>query len=187
VKGRWAQGLEPRYFVWVIKERLAASERPGGYARNHRKVRREEEILWLRQQGFTRVLSLLESPHNLKAYDDMGLPCDHVPLGRAGTYSHRLPDVYEAVAALAESPTQRVLVHHEEFGDVLAGVIAGYLLYQGLVTHGPHAITLVERLVGRQMGPPGRQVVAVTIEDGIRRAPAARRPTLPSLDLSEVV
>jgi hypothetical protein len=45
MKGRWAQGLEPRSFCWVIKERLAASERPGGFARNHRKVRRQEELI----------------------------------------------------------------------------------------------------------------------------------------------
>jgi hypothetical protein len=74
---------------------------------------------------------------------------------------------------------------------VLAGMIAGYLLYQGLVTHGPHAITLVERLVGRQMGPPGRQVVAVTIDERIRRSatPRPRQPTLdPTFpDLSQVV
>ena len=71
MKGRWAQGLEPRAFCWIIKDRLAASERPGGFARNHRKVRRQEEIIWLRQHDFTSVLSLLESPHNLHAYDEM--------------------------------------------------------------------------------------------------------------------
>jgi hypothetical protein len=120
----------------------------------------------------------------------MGLPCDHVPLGRPATYAQRLPDVYEALAALVERPTERVLVHHEEFGDVLSGVIAGYLLYQGLVTHGPHAITLVERLVGRQMGPPGRQVVAATIDEHIHRGSTPRpsgtlTPTF--TDLSHVV
>ena len=47
MKGRWAQGLEPRAFCWIIKDRLAASERPGGFARNHRKVRRQEELIWL--------------------------------------------------------------------------------------------------------------------------------------------
>ena len=47
VRGRWAQGLEPRGFCWIIKDRLAASERPGGFARNHRKVRRQEELIWL--------------------------------------------------------------------------------------------------------------------------------------------
>jgi len=41
LRGRWAQGLQPRYFTWVIKDRLGAGERPGGFARNHRKVRRQ--------------------------------------------------------------------------------------------------------------------------------------------------
>ena len=58
-KGKWAAGIPPRNFTWVIKDRLAVSERPGGFAPNHRKVRRQEEIIWLQVQGFTRVFSLL--------------------------------------------------------------------------------------------------------------------------------
>ena len=45
MKGKWARGIEPRYFAWIIKDQLAVSERPGGYARNHRRVRRQEETL----------------------------------------------------------------------------------------------------------------------------------------------
>ena len=176
MKGRWAQGLQPRFFVWIIKDRLAVSERPGGYARNHRKVRREEEILWLRQQGFTRVLSLLESPHNLKAYDEMSVRCDHVPLGRPVTYQQRLPEVYEAMARLVDDPGQKVLMHLEESGDVLAGVVGGFLVYLGLVQAGPHAITLVERLTGREMGTTGREIVALTLSEGLRRPPATAVP-----------
>ena len=70
MRGRWAQGLEPRFFCWIIKDRLAGSERPGGFARNHRKVRRQEELIWLRQHDFTHVISLLDSSHNLPAYDE---------------------------------------------------------------------------------------------------------------------
>ncbi len=51
MKGKWARGITPRFFAWIIKGHLAVSERPGGYARNHRKVRRQEEILWLRGEG----------------------------------------------------------------------------------------------------------------------------------------
>jgi len=51
MKGKWAKGIPPRFFAWVIKDRLAVSERPGGYARNHRRVRRHEEILWLRAKA----------------------------------------------------------------------------------------------------------------------------------------
>ena len=59
MKGKWAAGIPPRNFTWVIKDHLAVSERPGGFSVNHRRVRRQEEIIWLRVQGFGRVISLL--------------------------------------------------------------------------------------------------------------------------------
>ncbi|MDQ1426538.1 MAG: hypothetical protein QOK39_14, partial [Acidimicrobiaceae bacterium] len=79
MKGKWAKGIAPRFFAWIIKDKLAVSERPGGYARNHRRVRRQEEILWLRGEGFTRVVSLLTSPHNLHAYDELDMAWAQVP------------------------------------------------------------------------------------------------------------
>jgi hypothetical protein len=169
VKGKWAQGLEPRFFCWVIKDKLAASERPGGYGRNHRKVRRQEEIIWLRQHDFTSVLSLLDSPHNLHAYDEMDMPHAHVPLGRGIDGINQLPDVFSTMADLLGAPDARVLIHIEEFGDRLAGIIGGFLVYMRLVSDGPSVITLVERLVGRQMGTEGREIVAATLNDGLRR------------------
>ena len=85
MKGKWAAGIPPRNFTWVIKDHLAVSERPGGFSNNHRRVRRQEEIIWLRVQGFGRVVSLLPSPHNLAAYDEEGLawarPYGVVPRG----------------------------------------------------------------------------------------------------------
>ncbi|MGH8997895.1 MAG: hypothetical protein ACRDY7_00715 [Acidimicrobiia bacterium] len=169
LKGKWAKGIEPRMFVWVIKDRLAASERIGGYARNHRRIRRMEEIIWLREQGFTMILSLLDSPHNLHAYDEMEMPHTQVGLGEAGDYEEHLPTVYQAIDTLMAEPTQRVLVHLEEFGDRLCGTIAGYLLWAGMVETGPMAISVVERLTGRQLGPDGREIVSVTLEGRLRR------------------
>ena len=81
MKGKWAQGIKPRNFAWVITDRLAVCERPGGYGANHRRVRRQEEIIWVQNQGFTRIISLLPSPHNLHAYDELGVPWQHVPFG----------------------------------------------------------------------------------------------------------
>ena len=101
LRGRWAQGLEPRMFCWIIKDRLAASERPGGFARNHRKIRRQEELIWLAQQGFTRVVSLLDSPHNLHAYGEAGIACEHVPLGRHDELTDRLPADLRVAGAAA--------------------------------------------------------------------------------------
>jgi hypothetical protein len=170
MKGKWARGIEPRMFHWVIKDRLAASERPGGYARNHRKVRRMEEIIWLREKGFTRIVSLLDSPHNLHAYDEMGMPHTQVALGMAGgDLATRLPEVYSTLADLLDDPEEKILVHLEEFGDRLCGVLSGYLLYAGLVDEGPVAISIIEHLTGRQMGPEGRELVAVTLDEKLRR------------------
>jgi hypothetical protein len=171
MRGRWAQGLEPRYFTWVITGRLAASERPGGFARNHRKVRRQEELLWLAGHGFTHVLSLLDSPHNLHAYEEAGLAYEHVPLGRHDELADRLHDVYATLARWLDDPSERVLMHHEEFGERLLGVVAGFLLYSGLVHEGPHAIVVLEKLTGRQLGSVGREIVAVTVNEGLFRYP----------------
>jgi hypothetical protein len=169
VRGRWAQGLEPRGFTWVIKDRLAASERPGGFSRNHRKVRRQEELIWLSGSGFTRVLSLLDSPHNLHAYDEAGIKYEHVPLGRREDWPVHLRQTYVLLSVWLSDPEERVLVHHEEFGERLLGVLAGYLMYAfpDVFTSGPDAAVAVERITGRQLGAAGREIVQVSVEEGL--------------------
>jgi hypothetical protein len=39
--------------------------------------------------------------------------------------------------------------------------MASYLLWAGLVESGPKAISITERLVERQLGPYGRELVSV--------------------------
>ena len=163
MKGRWAAGIAPRNFAWVIRDHLAVSERPGGYARNHRRVRRQEEIIWLREQGFTLVVSLLGSPHNLHAYDEMDLPWAHFPFGSTAEPRLVLPDLYVHLQGWLASG-ERMLLHEEELGDHVMGVIAGYLRWSGKVPSGPQSIAAVERIVRRQMGPRGRQIVALSPE-----------------------
>jgi hypothetical protein len=159
LKGKWAQGIAPRNFAWIIKDQLAVSERPGGYARNHRRVRRQEEIIWIREQGFTRVISLLASPHNLHAYDELEVAWDHVPMAPHSDIRTVLADLYPKVQEWL-SRGDKLLVHQEELGDRLQGVLAGYLVYAGLVPVPAEAISVVERINQRQMGPQGREVVA---------------------------
>jgi hypothetical protein len=160
MRGKWAQGIPPRNFVWVIKDRLAISERPGGYARNHRRVRRQEEIIWLREQGFTRVVSLLPSPHNLHAYDELGVRWSHFPFAPSDDARQALGDLYGQLRDWLAAG-ERVLVHQEELGDRLMGILSGYLLFSGLLDSGPTSITVMEQLTARQMGPLGRELVAV--------------------------
>lgn len=163
MRGKWERGIQPRNFAWIIKDKLAVSERPGGYARNHRKVRRHEEILWLRNQGFTRVVSLLPSPHNLYAYDELGVTWSHFPFGTAADARAVLLDLYDQLKDWIGAG-ERILLHQEELGDRVMGVVGGFLLYGGLVDTGPNAVTIVEQMLHRQMGPGGRELIGVAAE-----------------------
>jgi hypothetical protein len=159
MRGKWAAGIPPRNFTWVVQDQLAVSERPGGFAPNHRRVRRQEEIIWLRVQGFHRVVSLLPSSHNLAAYDEGGLAGSHFPLSPTGDAREVLSDLFRNLDEWLAAG-ERVLVHQEELGDRVMGVVAGYLLWSGRLPAGPQAIAVVERLVGHQMGTRGRDLVA---------------------------
>ncbi len=159
MRGKWAAGISPRNFTWVVQDQLAVSERPGGFAPNHRRVRRQEEIIWLRVQGFNRVVSLLPSSHNLLAYEEGGLACSHFPLGPSGDARDVLAELFRNLDGWLGTG-ERVLLHQEELGDRVMGVVAGYLLWSGRLPAGPQAIAVVERLVGHQMGTRGRDLVA---------------------------
>ncbi len=159
-KGKWAQGIKPRNFAWVLKDRLAVCERPGGYGTNHRRVRRQEEIIWIREQEFTCVISLIPSPHNLHNYEELGVRYHHLPFGVHDAAATVLTDLYGELASQLAAGG-KLLVHQDELGERVSGAMAGYLVWSGLVPHAPQAVSLIERLFQRQMGPVGRDLVAV--------------------------
>jgi hypothetical protein len=163
MRGKWAEGIVPRNFAWVIKDRLAVCERPGGYGENHRRVRRQEEIIWIRQQGFHRVISLIPAPHNLHNYEELDVEYLHRPFGPADHDHEFLPALYVEMQGLLSSG-ERLIVHGEEVGDRLSGLLGGYLVWTGMVPHGPQAISIIERIVTRQMGPRGRGLVALAAD-----------------------
>jgi hypothetical protein len=163
MRGKWAAGIKPRNFMWIITDRLAICERPGGYARNHRKVRRQEEIIWIREQGFTRVVSLLASPHNLQAYEELGLPYVHIPFGPQADSRAVLPDLFQQMKGWLKAG-DKVLVHMEEVSDRLIGTMGAYLLWAGMVDSEPQAITIMESISHQQLGTPGRALIALVRE-----------------------
>lgn len=161
VRGKWSKGIEPRNFCWIIKDQIAICERPGGYSANHRRVRRHEEIIWIREHGFARVISLMPSPHNLHAYEELHLPFEHVPFGVHDDPRMVLGALYPQLKAWT-ARGDKVLLHCDEISDRLQGVLGGYLLYAGLITSGPQAITVIEHLMQRQLGSVGRELVTIS-------------------------
>jgi len=160
LKGKWAAGIPPRNFTWVLRDRFAVSERPGGFAPSHRRVRRQEEIIWLQVQGFGRIVSLLPSPHNLAAYEEGNLEYAHYPFPPSADPRPILADCYEDLERSLTSGL-KILLHQEELGDRVMGVVAGFLVWSGRISGGPQAVALTEALVGHQMGSAGRELVVV--------------------------
>jgi hypothetical protein len=183
MRGRWAAGIVPRNFTWVIDGRLAVSERPGGYAPHHRRVRRQEEIIWLIAQHFDRVVSLLPSTHNLHAYEERQLPSAHFPLPAHADVNETLEALYPALLGWLRTG-ERILLHQEELGERVAGVVAGFLCWSGALPDPPRAITVVEQILKRQLGAAGRAIVAASIEL-TPPPPEERGPAAPSAGAPE--
>jgi hypothetical protein len=153
-----------------MTDRLAVCERPGGYGANHRKVRRQEEIIWIREQGFTKVISLIPSPHNLHNYDELGVAWLHRPFGPTEDAEAFLTAILPELANLLGAG-EKLLVHQDELGDRVQGLMAAFLRWAGMIDDGPSAVTVIERLLSRQLGPFGRELVALAPDiPGAKRA-----------------
>jgi len=153
-------GLEPRDFTWVISGRLAVSERIGGYGFQHRRVRREEEIAWLQHHGVTGVLSMLDGNQNLVAYESAGMSAHHEAL------SDLEPETVERVLAAIHralvGPGTVLLVHRDTIDDPLAGILAGYLVYSGLIEDPIVATAAIQEILKRPLGPAARSIIPET-------------------------
>jgi hypothetical protein len=151
-------GLEPRGFKWVIAGKLAVSERIGGYGFQHRRVRREEEIAWLSDQGIDAVLSLLPGNQNQAAYEGAGF----------GYYNHPIDEELEPEDAAGVFATldqalvidgASLLVHRDLIDDQVVGLLGGYLVHAGLVKEPIIATSVIQEIVGRPIGPEGRKLI----------------------------
>ena len=160
MSSKWSEGIEPRGFRWIITDRFGVCERPGGYGVGHRRVRRMEEIIWLRRNGIGLMVSITSIPYNLHDYDEHELAYAHLPFSDPGDGSGRLEEIFNTIRE--HSTDGRVVLHHDSIGDRVSGVVAGYLLWAGLVDDGPEAITIAERLLERELGPMAREIVSMS-------------------------
>ena len=158
LRGKWALGITPRNLTWVIKDKLAICERPGGYGTNHRRVRRQEEIIWLRENDFDFVVSILAAPHNLHNYDELGLPYRHHPLQNADDMDSWLKSFYRDLDGLLRE-NKKLVVHAEEVSDRLIGLMGGFIRWSRLVDDASQAIMLTERIGSRQLDPASRELI----------------------------
>jgi hypothetical protein len=158
LRGKWALGIQPRDLTWIIKDKLAICERPGGFGANHRKVRRQEEVIWLRENDFHCIVNVSGAPHNLQTYEEIGVPYRHVPI-LAGTDIDQWCRGFFAELNRLLAAGNRTVVHAEDVNDQLVSVMGAYLRWLGVVTEATEAVTLIERLANRALEPSARSLI----------------------------
>jgi hypothetical protein len=146
-----------------MKDKLAICERPGGYGDNHRRVRRQEEIIWLRENGFGCLISIIPAPHNLHNYDELSLPYRHRPFTGLDDLGDWLRAFYVELHDLLGSGV-KVIVHSEHLDDRIVGIMGGYIRWSGMVDDPSQAITVIERIAGRPLDPFGRDVMLMAAD-----------------------
>ena len=151
-------GLEPGGFRWVITDRMAVSERVGGYGFQHRKVRREEEMVWLRDHGVNAIVVLLGPTQGASPYEASGMRFASLDVP---------PDlepedafvVFELLEDVMADESTVVLVHRDTIDDTLAGLLAGYLIHASMLDDPIVATDVIQRILGRAIGPEGRRLI----------------------------
>lgn len=151
-------GLEPRGFTWVIAGKLAVSERIGGHGFQHRRVRREEEIIWIKEAGITTVLSFLPGHQNQAAYEGADLTSIHEAID-GGLDPEDVGRVFEAIDKALAEPGTVLLVHRDLIDDTLIGILGGYLVHSGLIADPIVATTVIQEIAGKALGPEGRRLI----------------------------
>ena len=145
-------GLRPNDFYWVVQGKLALSECIGGRGMTPRKIRREEEIQWLKSQGINSIFSLLESDFNLTSYQEVGFRTYHFPMTE-DIQGNSLKTIFSAIKEALDDPEIRLLVHKEYLDEQIPGILAGYLIYSGLLDDSVLARTIMEEILGRPLSP----------------------------------
>ncbi len=151
-------GLEPRGFKWVIAGRLAVSERIGGYGFQHRRVRREEEIIWLTEQGINAVLSFLPGSQNQAAYAGASFEFYNYAIEEELEDEH-VTEIFALMDDALEKPGSSLLVHRDLIDDTVIGLLGGYLVHAGLIQDPIVATSVIQEIAGKALGPEGRRLI----------------------------
>jgi hypothetical protein len=150
----------------VIAGRLAISQRIGGHGIQHRRIRREEEILWLKNEaGVNTIVSLLEGNQNVSAYEDAAITVVNEPLLQDYDVNGDIERVLECLHRALSDPKATVLLHRDTVDDTLAGILAAYLIHSRMLNDPIKASVVIQEILGRPLGPRARAMVSAAQAD----------------------
>ena len=145
-------GLKPNDFHWIIEGKLAVSECIGGGGLTPRKIRREEEIQWIKSQGINAIFSLLDTDFNLKNYKEFCFITYLYPLSE-DVPTESLNIIFEAIKEALSDKERKLLIHREYLDEEVPGILAGYLIYSKLLDDPILSRTILEKILEKPLSP----------------------------------
>jgi hypothetical protein len=161
--------IEPRVYAWLVPERLAVAERPGGGGRSHRIARRTAELEWWHAHEVTSIVSGMRTRHGLLEAALSGFRVRWHPLVEPDQAMRELAALVDTVQVEMDRREGAVLVHVDRPGEWLAGVDAALRLALGLARTRGDALAQAAG-DGLPVGDVARLLIAGTAR---RRAVAA--------------
>jgi hypothetical protein len=155
-------GLKPNEFYWVIQDKLALSECIGGRGMTPRKIRREEEVQWLKSQGINSIFSLLETDFNLTSYQEVGFRTYHFPLSD-DIQENALQTIFSAIKEALDDPEIKLLIHKEYVDERIPGILAGYLIFSELLQDPVLARIILEEILARPLSPQAIELIPTSV------------------------
>jgi hypothetical protein len=120
-------------------------------------VRRQEEIIWVRENGFGCLVSIISAPHNLHNYDELNVNYVHHPYS-PDNVDDWARGLFKDLKGLLAKNT-KVIVHGEEVGDRIMGAMGAFIRWSGLVEEPTEAIMVAEKLAGHQLDSAARSLI----------------------------
>lgn len=170
--------MEPQVHTWLIHDRLALAERPGGGGRSHRITRRTAELEWWKQQGIRTVVSTHPARTGLLDAALAGFAVEWHPLRSEDEAGASLQELAMAVGARLDDEQEAILVHCDRPGEWLTAVGAVLSAHLGC-TDGPRDALADMRSRGLVVGSLAIRLVS-TWEEGHASPPVPAHPAIAS-------
>lgn len=126
--------IEPQSYAWLIDDRLAVAERPGGGGRSHRIARRQSEFEWWRDRGVRHIVSGMRSRHGLVDAALFGFGVSWCPIADDHGADDDLRRLVSTAIGRLDQDAGAVLVHVDRPGEWLAAVDIRLRLSLGLAS-----------------------------------------------------
>lgn len=127
---RWGDGIPPKNLLWIVPDKLAVCDCPGGYGDTRRQARLKEELIWIRKTNFDAVIMLMADQEMTQAYDSMHIASFELKINQLPT-----PDVLDRIyfeLGKRLDNGQKLLVHRHNLDDTITAFMGCFLMWYGL-------------------------------------------------------